>query len=91
MRRGRAVRPTGVAWRRLRLSILARDGWVCQIRGARCVGGATTVDHRVPLRLGGAPWSPDNLRAACAPCNFGREGGTRRPKSGVASRDWNAF
>jgi 5-methylcytosine-specific restriction endonuclease McrA len=34
-----------------------------------CGTPATTVDHVVPLALGGAMYDPDNLRAACAAHN----------------------
>ncbi len=68
---GRAGRP----WRELRLRVL-REQPFCEIRGPRCRGIATTVDHIVPLCL-----RPDlahersNLRSACGPCNYA--GGAR--------------
>lgn len=30
---------------------------------------ATQVDHRKPLKEGGDPWDPSNLRSLCAPCH----------------------
>lgn len=69
------------AWRTVRPAVLARDGHLCQIRGPHCVGVANEVDHIVPLEVGGAPYDPRNLRAACKPCNSGR-----RPA--YASRRW---
>jgi len=57
------------AWRALRPVILARDSYRCQIRGRRCLGAATEVDHITPLIAGGAPYDHTNLRAACKPCN----------------------
>ena len=30
-----------------------RDGWRCQVRGERCQGVASVVDHIVPVRAGG--------------------------------------
>lgn len=66
---------TGRPWRRVRLLVLQRDGYVCRMRGPRCTGVATTVDHIVPLHLGGSLLDPANLRAACAKCNYG--GGAR--------------
>jgi len=33
------------AWRRTRLLVLQRDGYRCQIRGPKCTGRATHVDH----------------------------------------------
>jgi 5-methylcytosine-specific restriction endonuclease McrA len=62
----------GRRWAALRLEILERDGWVCQIRHPGCKGEATMVDHIVPRRVGGGD-EPANLRAACSPCNIGRE------------------
>ena len=56
-------------WRRLRLRILARDNWQCQIRGDNCTGYADTVDH--VIHRSRAPWleyDETNLRASCKPC-----------------------
>ena len=58
------------AWYRKRKRILERDGHECQIRGQKCLGVATEVDHVVPHALGGDA-SDGNLRAACKPCNAG--------------------
>jgi len=63
--------PYDHVWRKLRLKILARDGWRCFTPG--CTRPATQVDHIVDitdapsLRL-----DPSNLRAACGPCNLAR-------------------
>jgi hypothetical protein len=46
----------GGPWPALRLRVLARDGYRCQVRGPRCQGEATMVDHIIPVRLGGAWW-----------------------------------
>lgn len=59
--------PYGRGWERLRLTILARDRYVC----AYCGDRATSVDHVVPL-VDGGPTEPDNLVAACGPCNSRR-------------------
>lgn len=78
-------------WRRIRLVILKRDGYRCQVRGRRCTGVATEVDHIVRLIDGGAPLDPDNLRAACRRCNRGRRPGASQapPRAEVpASRVW---
>lgn len=64
--------PYNGPWPRIRLSILERDGWACQIRGRNCTRTADQVDHIVPLEAGGAPYDPANLRAACRRCNVGR-------------------
>ncbi len=62
----------GGAWPRIRKKILERDGYVCQVRGPRCRGHATQVDHIVPVTQGGAWWDESNLRASCQPCNRDR-------------------
>lgn len=72
-------------WRRLRLEILERDGWRCQIRGPRCTGRAEEVDHIHTLKDGGPRFEPSNLRAACAKCNRGRRDRKIRI---AASREW---
>jgi 5-methylcytosine-specific restriction protein A len=48
--------------------VLARDGYRCQIRGPRCVGVATQMDHVVELADGG-PDTDANAQAACRPCH----------------------
>ena len=67
------VRWDGGPWPRIRKAILVRDGYQCRIRGPKCTGTATTVDHIVPRQQ--APhlvYEPSNLRAACSVCNSGR-------------------
>jgi 5-methylcytosine-specific restriction endonuclease McrA len=84
------ARLTSPAYRRLRLAVLDRDRWLCQIAGPRCTGAATEVDHIVARADGGDIFDPHNLRAACATCNRGRGaalGGQRRAakyRNGVA-------
>lgn len=58
-------------WRRIRAYVLQRDRHQCQIRGPKCTGTATTVDHIVPKSAGGED-TTTNLRGACPPCNYGR-------------------
>ncbi|MGH3610387.1 MAG: HNH endonuclease, partial [Pseudonocardiaceae bacterium] len=58
----------------MRLSILDRDGWLCQIRGPGCTTKATCVDHIVATEDGGAWWDSSNLRASCFACNNNRRG-----------------
>lgn len=62
-------------WRKLRETVLARDGYLCQVPvpgGGVCGARATHVDHIVALADGGPRWDPANCRAACAPCNLSR-------------------
>ena len=57
-------RTFGRPWRRLRETILERDGFLCRY----CGGPANTVDHVVPVERGGSH-DPLNLVAACSRCN----------------------
>lgn len=66
---GRDTRLTTGAYRTLRLAVLDRDRWLCQIRGPRCTQRATEVDHIVARADGGDVWDTTNLRAACRACN----------------------
>lgn len=58
-----------VRWRKLRLRVLQRDGFVCQQTGVTLIGkypapDSPVVDHKVPHR--GDPdlfWDEDNLQA----------------------------
>jgi 5-methylcytosine-specific restriction endonuclease McrA len=60
------------AWARVRLAILDRDRWVCQVRDKGCTHGATAVDHITPAVEGGDFYDPANLRATCRRCNSTR-------------------
>lgn len=62
-------RNTSRQWQALRLWVLDRDRWVCQINGPTCTRHATVVDHVVPVADGGPYVDPSNLRAACVTCN----------------------
>ena len=59
-------------WRRLRVMVLKRDGYSCQICGME----ATHVDHIIPRRLmaGEAVDSMDNLQSLCRNCNLKKGG-----------------
>lgn len=89
-------RPYDHDWQIVRLTILERDRYRCQIQLDGCEGTADRVDHIVPLDEGGARLDPNNLRASCRPCNTRRTVGrkaqliaalTTRPNT-TASRDW---
>jgi len=62
-------------WRRVRRTILERDGHACRLCGAR---DRLTVQHRVPYRV--APHlalDPGNLVTLCARCHGRQDGGRR--------------
>ena len=59
----------GGPWKKIRLEILQRDDYRCQIKRPGCTGIADEVDHITPVSLGGAWYDHDNLRASCARCN----------------------
>jgi len=61
-------------WKKLRISVLARDGYIC----AYCGQEASTVDHVVAISKGGAVYDMDNLVACCSRCNS-----MKRDKSGA--------
>jgi hypothetical protein len=52
-------------WKKLRLRVLARDGYTCTY----CGDTANEVDHIVPLKRGGSD-DMDNLTSACRICNI---------------------
>ena len=57
-------------WKKLRITILDRDGWQCAI----CNKPAHTVDHIIPRVKGGDMWAPDNLQSMCKSCNSSKGG-----------------
>ena len=71
-------------WRKVRATVLERDGHRCTIGMTGCTGIANQVDHIHPLAFGGAPYDPANLRASCANCNSSRANKLRRKPS----RQW---
>jgi 5-methylcytosine-specific restriction endonuclease McrA len=62
-----AAHPYGPGWEALRRATFAAKGRVCWWCGAL----ATTVDHVVPVVLGGAT-ALHNLVPSCAKCNYSR-------------------
>ena len=75
-------------WRKLREQVFARDGRACY----RCGGYANTVDHVVPVALGGTH-ALSNLRPACGRCNSstGASLGNRlQPRTPPWPRAWAA-
>jgi len=65
-------------WQRVRLQVLERDGYQCQIRLDTCTRKATAVDHIIPISRGGDGYEPTNLRACCKRCNSTRANQSRR-------------
>jgi 5-methylcytosine-specific restriction protein A len=66
---GKDRRLTEPGYRRLRLLILERDHYQCQINGPTCTKAATVVDHIIARADGGDVYDPNNLRASCFTCN----------------------
>lgn len=71
----RHERGYGAAWDKLRLSILARDKYLCQqcLRNGRATPLRVrprdhAVDHIKPKAKGGTD-HPDNLQSLCTPCH----------------------
>ena len=57
--------------RRLRIAILARDGYRCVYCGRTAADARLEVDHIVPRKLQGDD-DPSNLLTACHDCNSGK-------------------
>lgn len=56
---------------RLRYEILRRDNYTCRYCGGSAPDVSLTVDHVIPVTLGGGD-DPSNLVAACSACNSGK-------------------
>jgi len=57
--------------KRIRYEVLRRDNFACRYCGAKAPDVVLTVDHVVPVALGGSD-DPSNLVTACGPCNSGK-------------------
>jgi hypothetical protein len=57
--------------KRLRYEVLRRDAHACRYCGATAPDVKLTVDHVIPVALGGTD-VPENLVTACAACNAGK-------------------
>lgn len=64
----------------LRFEVLRRDNHACRYCGAAAPDVKLTVDHVVPVALGGTD-VPQNLVTACQPCNSGK--GAASPDAAV--------
>lgn len=60
----------GTKWRKVRKLALTRDDYLCQIclDNGRITPG-NTVDHKVPINNGGAPYALANLQTLCERCH----------------------
>jgi hypothetical protein len=56
---------------KLRLKILKRDNYTCQMCGAKAPEVQIHVDHAIPLSRGGLT-EEKNLRTLCKDCNLGK-------------------
>lgn len=56
---------------RLRFEVLRRDNYTCRYCGASAPDVPLTVDHVIPVALGGGD-EPSNLVTACQDCNAGK-------------------
>jgi len=52
-------------YKKQRVIVLARDGYIC----VYCGQDANTVDHIVPIKSGGDPIALENMVACCKRCN----------------------
>ena len=61
--------------KRMIRDVIERDNGFCLLAGPFCVGEATVADHRANRGMGGSKVlnSPENLIAACSPCNGWKE------------------
>lgn len=57
--------------KRTRFEVLRRDNHTCRYCGALAAESPLTIDHVVPVALGGSD-DPSNLVAACKDCNAGK-------------------
>lgn len=60
---------TSSAFKKIRLRVLARDGYTCAYCGQP---EANQVDHVVPIARGGDIYDMDNLVASCRRCNLAK-------------------
>jgi 5-methylcytosine-specific restriction enzyme A len=67
---------------RTRQAVYARCGGMCEIRGPRCLGRTTEIDHIIPRGMGGRHGEAkkrnddiSNLRGVCLACHRERHDG----------------
>jgi 5-methylcytosine-specific restriction endonuclease McrA len=69
-----------------REAIFERDGWLCGICGELVEADDATLDHIVPISLGGAD-EPSNVRLAHSLCNSRRGDGIRHPGARMPAKE----
>ena len=85
-RRGPTINRT--KWRKVRLLVLDRDGWVCR----RCGKLAQEVDHILSLNLGGEIYDPLNCQALCKKCHLNKTRRENQIKPTPAEvQEWRRF
>ena len=75
-------------WRTVRDAVIARDGH-CYIN-AGCEGGLS-VDHIIPLSLGGSELDPDNLITMCMKHNRQKSNKVTGQLHDWINKDWLAW
>ena len=75
-------------WERLRLEILARDGYRCRTCGR---AGRLEVDHVTPISKGGDPWNPANLQSLCRGCHLDKTRGELARPEHPEIAAWRAY
>jgi 5-methylcytosine-specific restriction endonuclease McrA len=78
----------GRPFQKVRPQVLARDGYMCQVKSPVCTVKATCVDHIQDWKLGGAWYDPANLRASCKPCNAYRAAKRKDDTPSSSGRQW---
>jgi 5-methylcytosine-specific restriction protein A len=71
----------GSKWRKVRQLALERDDHLCQncLDNGRVVEG-NTVDHKVPVNNGGAPYALANLQTLCERCHAKKSQAERKDR-----------
>jgi 5-methylcytosine-specific restriction endonuclease McrA len=81
--------PAGT-WARIRKEVMARDQMTCQ--GASCHRvldyGQVTIDHKIPLSMGGAPLELANLQVLCRSCHEAKSAKESRTHNRGIARSW---
>lgn len=56
-------------YKKQRLVVLARDGYICNYCGIELDGANATVDHVIPIAKQGNPMDLQNMVSCCKSCN----------------------